>query len=111
MAKKINTEETPNNGEQVSAPEETAPAQTEANAPEQSVTETPKKQEKAVQEDSGAREATNPHTLELLKKFPTYESLYIDSHGGTFSAQTPSSLRGDAVLYKNPYYNVLKRKS
>lgn len=40
----------------------------------------------------------------LLKTFPGYPELYIDSHGGTFTPTTSAALRGDAILYKNPHY-------
>lgn len=43
-------------------------------------------------------------TLEILKSFPANESLYVDKHGGAFTADTPKSIRGGAVLYKNPFY-------
>ncbi|WP_462353892.1 hypothetical protein [Alistipes timonensis] len=46
----------------------------------------------------------------ILLCFPTYESLYIDQHGGTYSPATPAALRGAAVLYSNPYYEPQKRK-
>jgi hypothetical protein len=50
--------------------------------------------------------ATQPDsfTLEVLKSFPANESLYVDKHGGAFTADTPKSIRGGAVLYKNPFY-------
>lgn len=43
-------------------------------------------------------------TLEVLKSFPANESLYVDKHGGVFTTDTPKSIRGGAVLYKNPFY-------
>lgn len=43
-------------------------------------------------------------TLEVLKSFPTNESLYVDKHGGAYTVDTPESIRGSAVLYKNPFY-------
>ena len=105
MAKKINPEE--------SLKPETA--ETAAPAAESPVGADEKKEEKApkapetVSAVAGVQSATNPHTLELLKKFPSYESLYIDTHGGTFAPGTPAAIRGTAVLYKNPYYNELKK--
>lgn len=44
------------------------------------------------------------YTLDVLKAFPTNESLYVDKHGGAFTADTPKSIRAGAVLYKNPFY-------
>jgi hypothetical protein len=42
----------------------------------------------------------------ILKSFSGYESLYIDSHGGFFTTATAPRIRGNAILYKNPYYNL-----
>lgn len=42
--------------------------------------------------------------LETLKAFSNYETLYVDSHGGGFTADTPKTIRGNATLYKNPFY-------
>lgn len=44
------------------------------------------------------------YTLEVLKSFPTHESLYVDRQGGAFTSDTPKAIRGSAVLYKNPFY-------
>lgn len=55
-------------------------------------------------------EAADPYILALLKKFPAYPSLYIDRHGGTYTPDTATTVRGGAVLYKNPFYNELKTK-
>lgn len=49
-------------------------------------------------------------TEAILRCFPTYESLYIDQHGGAYAPVTPAVLRGDAVLYTNPFYEPQKRK-
>jgi hypothetical protein len=45
-----------------------------------------------------------PSVEAILKSFPTYESLYIDSHGGIYTPATAPAIRGNAILYKNPYY-------
>lgn len=130
MAKKINNTEDASQGEVQSAAVETTGQDKTAEAKETSVQEPEKvetktdetateKQEEETKETSlentrpmvAEQEFPNPHTLELLKKFPTYESLYVDSHGGTFSPDTPVAIRRDAVLYKNPFYNELKRQS
>ncbi|GAB6119670.1 hypothetical protein [Dysgonomonas termitidis] len=44
------------------------------------------------------------HIEEVLKKNTKYESLYIDSYGGCFTGDTPANIRGNAILYKNPFY-------
>ena len=49
--------------------------------------------------------------LELLKKFPGYPALYIGNGGSTFSPDTAIHIRGNAVLYKNPYFKQSKMKS
>lgn len=104
MAKKITTEETPKTDEQViQATEEVQAATTEIPAEETPITEN--KQTDVVKEI----EEPNQHILATLKKFPAYESLYIDAHGGTYTPNTPAAIRGKAVLYKNPYFNELKR--
>ena len=105
MAKKIITEETPKADEQViQTTEEVQAATTEIPAEETPQTEN-KQDELAKESDE-----PNPHILATLKKFPAYESLYIDTHGGTYTPNTPAAIRGKAVLYKNPYFNELKKK-
>lgn len=49
-------------------------------------------------------EEPDSYTLDVLKVFPTNESLYVDKHGGAFTTDTPKSIRGNAVLYKNPFF-------
>lgn len=44
------------------------------------------------------------HIAEILKKNLIYESLYIDSYGGCFTEDTPENIRGNAILYKNPFH-------
>lgn len=58
----------------------------------------------AAQAQVSATESTSPFIDAILRSFKNYDSLYIDSHGGTYTATTPKVIRGDAVLYKNPYY-------
>jgi hypothetical protein len=45
-----------------------------------------------------------PSVEAILKSFPAYESLYIDSHGGIYTPTTAPVVRGNAILYKNPFY-------
>lgn len=71
----------------------------------------PSKPEKPAEENHTGAQTRDAHVLDLLKKFPSYPSLYIDAHGGTFSPDTPAAIRGEAVLYENPFYNELKNKS
>ena len=69
--------------------------------------ETPQKENK--QPTNEEKRETVPHILAILKKFPAYESLYIDTHDGTYTPNTPAAIRGKAVLYKNPYFDELKK--
>lgn len=41
----------------------------------------------------------------ILKIFPQYSELYIDSHGGVFTPGTPENIRKNAILYTNKYHN------
>ena len=103
MAKKTITEEAPKTDEQViQTTEEVQTATTET-----PTEETPKMEDKLPTNEE-KREA-DPHILAILKKFPAYESLYIDTHGGTYTPNTPAAIRGKAVLYKNPYFDELKK--
>ncbi|MDC1809127.1 hypothetical protein POZ03_01475 [Bacteroides uniformis] len=44
------------------------------------------------------------NTLNVLKAFPLYEFLYVDKRTGSYSPDTPKAIRGNATLYKNPYF-------
>jgi len=107
MAKKINTEEAPKTDEQVTYANEADTAKCEGITEEQVQTKT----EQTAETVAETQEKANPHILELLKKFPAYESLYIDTHDGTYAPNTPAAIRGEAVLYKNPYFNELKKNA
>jgi hypothetical protein len=53
-----------------------------------------------------APEAKDPGPVAagLLETFCRYGKLYIDSHGGVYTEDTPENIRGNAVLYDNPFY-------
>ena len=104
MAKKTNTEETPKTDEQVTQTTEEVQTATTEDPTE----ETPKTEDK--QPTNEEKREADPHILAILKKFPTYEALYIDTHGGTYTSNTPAAIRGKAVLYKNPYFDELKKR-
>lgn len=120
MPKKINTEERPlteaddtlrdETTTAAGIPDETGAGHSEA-ASNRSGTKTLAKPEKPAEENHTGAQTPDTHVLDLLKKFPSYPSLYIDVHGGTFSPDTPAAIRGEAVLYENPFYNELKNKS
>ena len=103
MAKKTITEEAPKTDEEV--PQTTEEVQTVA--AETPAEETPQTENK--QPTTEEKREADPHILAILKKFPAYESLYIDTHGGTYTPNTPATIRGKAVLYKNPYFDELKK--
>lgn len=104
MAKKTITEEAPKTDEQVIQTTE----EVQTVAAETPAEETPQKDNK--QPTNEEKREADPHILAILKKFPTYESLYIDTHGGTYTPNTPAAIRGKAVLYKNPYFDELKKR-
>lgn len=103
MAKKTITEEAPKTDEQVIQTTEEVQAATTETPTE----ETPQTENK--QPTTEEKREVDPHILAILKKFPAYESLYIDTHGGTYTPNTPAAIRGKAVLYKNPYFDELKK--
>ena len=104
MAKKTITEEAPKTDEQVIQTTE----EVQAVAAETPAEETPQTENK--QPTNEEKREADPHILAILKKFPTYETLYIDTHGGTFTPNTPAAIRGKATLYKNPYFDELKKR-
>lgn len=104
MAKKTITEEAPKTDEQVIQTTE----EVQAVAAETPAEETPQTENK--QPTNEEKREADPHILAILKKFPTYESLYIDTHGGTYTPNTPAAIRGKATLYKNPYFDELKKR-
>lgn len=87
MAKKINTEETPQtDNNNIPAPEAQAvpvPETASENLGTGGETEDRLPAKTAGKGNAGSEETTEPHILSLLKKFPAYPSLYIDTHGGT----------------------------
>lgn len=40
----------------------------------------------------------------VLKCFPDEEELYVSKFGGTFPKDSEPFVRGNAILYKNPFY-------
>ena len=104
MAKKTITEEAPKTDEQVIQTTE----EVQAVAAETPAEETPQTENK--QPTNEEKREADPHILAILKKFPTYEALYIDTHGGTYTPNTPAAIRGKATLYKNPYFDELKKR-
>ena len=42
--------------------------------------------------------------IAVLKCFPDEEELYVSKYGGTFPKDSEPFVRGNAILYKNPFY-------
>ena len=59
---------------------------------------------KIEQAPDAAPEAPDAFILEILKAFPTYKTLYVDHQGGTYTPDTAPVIRGNAVLYHNPFH-------
>ena len=67
--------------------------------------------------ESGVAETNAPEVVEdtpaelpdyvkrVLKVFNNHAELYVDTVGKVFTADTKPSLYGNAILYKNPFYN------
>ncbi len=125
MAKKKTETETPKEEESVETKvvEETVTEEThdeepqgeageEAPATQETTEETPKEEEsvetKVVEEtkpEPVAKEQDIPEdVLKTLAVFPEMEFLYVGKGGGIWRNGTPESIRGKAVLYKNPYF-------
>ena len=93
MAKKINTEETPQtDNNNIPAPEAQAvpvPETASENLGTGGETEDRLPAKTAGKGNAGSEETTEPHILSLLKKFPAYPSLYIDMEIGTSRCLLP----------------------
>ena len=83
MAKKINTEETPQtDNNNIPAPETRTvdvPESVSENHGTGGEAEDRQPVKTGKKEDTETEETTEPHILALLKKFPAYPSLYIDT--------------------------------
>lgn len=60
-------------------------------------------QENVVEQPS--KEEIPVNVLKILKVFNDHEELYVSATGRVFSPEAKPSLRGNAILYKNPFYN------
>ena len=67
--------------------------------------------------DSAKNENTESHVTNgeipksaarLLKLFANYEELYVSESGSVYTTDTKLAIRGNAILYKNPYFNNSK---
>lgn len=54
-----------------------------------------------------ASQTINDYTQSVLRTFPSYEYLYVDKDGGSYTPNIPQNIRKNATLYKNPYYKKI----
>ena len=83
--------------EQVEPTGTEAPVQAEA----QNTAEVKTKKKESAPEASAEIPAA---ALAILKKFPDYKELYIDTDGSMYTVKTAPAIRKGAVLYRNPYH-------
>lgn len=41
----------------------------------------------------------------ILELYPKEEKLYVNKHGGVYTSDSKPKMTGNAILYKNPFYN------
>lgn len=70
------------------------------------IKEKPKTRKKEVAETAVESEDEDipEQALRILGLYPKEKSLYIGNHGGVYTLDSPQSVRGNAILYKNPFY-------
>lgn len=85
-------EETPKDKEETKDPE-TTEVEKKGSAPAS-------KKEEKVKPDAEEEARVD----KILKMYPQYAELYIDSKGGVYTVNTPDTVRGKAKLYKNKYH-------
>ena len=66
--------------------------------------EVPKTPLKPVTEEEIALDDIPLYAQNVLRRFSNCPELYVTRAGSVFSPDTKPSLRGDAILYKNPFY-------
>ena len=79
---------------------------------EEKVEEKVEEKAKRLKQDGLKIDRTNTATtdipdnvLRILKLFRNMSELYVSKSGSVFTPDTKPSLRGNAILYKNPFYN------
>nr|DAP53488.1 MAG TPA: hypothetical protein [Caudoviricetes sp.] len=70
------------------------------------IKEKPKTRKKEVVETAVESEDEDipEQALHILGLYPKEKSLYIGNHGGVYTLDSSQSVRGNAILYKNPFY-------
>lgn len=98
------------------APDVTEPSSEEKAPKEELEKQEGQKTELPQEEEEGGEEEEEPpvtspivkviprHVGDVLKVYPKYQNLYVDDKGGTYTEDTIEAIRGEAELYKNPYY-------
>lgn len=96
MAKQRNTTD------EVTTEEVVTPFQDHAQTPEPQ----PSESEPAPQvaKEKPKQEEPDEFVKNILSTFPHYKTLYVDRHGGVFTADTPEHILGNAALYNNPFF-------
>ncbi len=49
-------------------------------------------------------ERVDSFTMEVLKAYSNYPSLYVDKFGCAYTPDTPKAIRGCTTLYQNPHF-------
>lgn len=96
MAKQKNTTD------EVTAEEVVTPFQDNTQTPESPSSESEPTPQ--VEKEKPKQEEPDEFVKNILGTFPRYKTLYVDRHGGVFTADTPKNIRGDAALYNNPFF-------
>lgn len=58
-----------------------------------------------VKKNESTEAKIEKHIDDILKVYTQYKSLYIDHNGGVFTSDTNKNIRGNSILYQNPYFN------
>ena len=80
---------------------ETVPADEQTEAPQPKQQATPPNEKRETKQSA---QEPDSFILGVLKSFPNHQSLYVDKQGGVFTPDTAERIRGNATLYKNPYF-------
>ncbi len=98
MAKQKNT------AEESTTEEVVTPFQDSTETPEPQRESEPASQAAQAPKEKQSQEEPDEFVKSILSSFSHYKTLYVDRHGGVFTADTPENIRGGATLFTNPYY-------
>lgn len=90
---------------------ETVPESTDETKIETEKIETEKQDKEGLEDgsDTNTVQELSDNIQRILKLYSNMSELYIDKFGGVFTPDTKASIRGKAVLYKNPFYKSNKQ--